>query len=92
MISSSVVSFADTASRTCTSFSEFDALRISGTTFCAGKLFFGSSSTTKSFFAIAGEVVKMFAAVTSPFASAATVAGPPPSAIATKFPGEMTSP
>ena len=55
------------------------ALLISGTTFCAAKLLFGSSRMTKSFAAIDGSVVNRSAASTWPFFSAFTVTGPPTS-------------
>ena len=41
---------------------------------------------------MAGEVLKMSAAVTVPSTSARTVAGPPPSLIATKLSGLMSRP
>ena len=55
-------------------------------------MFFGSSSTTRLFCGMAGEVEKMSAAVTVPSTSARTVAGPPPSLIATKFCSETSRP
>ena len=55
-------------------------------------MFFGSSSTTRLFCRIAGDVLKMSAAVTVPSSSARTVAGPPPSLIATKLSGAMSRP
>ena len=91
-IRASVVSFALTASSTVLSSSDFFCELTSGTTLAARKLFFGSSSTTRLFCSIAGEVLKMSAAVTVPSSSARTVAGPPPSLIATKLLGAMSSP
>ncbi len=44
--------------------------------FCAAKLLFGSASTTKLFAAMLGSVLKMSAASTCPFFSAAMVTGP----------------
>src|SRR5690349_1842629 len=61
-ISTSVVSLADTALSACLTSSLAFELLISGKTFWAAKLFFGSSSTTKLFALIVGSVVKMSAA------------------------------
>ena len=87
-----MVSLADTASSTVLSSSDFFCELTSGMTLAARKLFFGSSSTTRLFFLIAGDVLKMSAAVTVPSTSAFTVAGPPPSLIATKLFGATSRP
>ena len=87
-----MVSLADTASSTRLRSFDFFCELTTGTTLAAGKLFFGSASTTRLFCGMAGEVEKMSAAVTVPSTSARTVAGPPPSLIATKFCSETSSP
>ena len=74
-----MVSFAEISFSVAFTWSDAFALLISGRTFWAAKLFFGSSSTTKSLAAIVDCVVNRFAACTSPFFSAATVSGPPAS-------------
>ena len=63
-----------------------------GTTFAARNTLSGSSRTTRLFFSMAGDVLKMLAAVTVPPVRACTVAGPPPSLIATKLAGAISSP
>ena len=80
-ISVCVVSLAETAFERLRHGVARLALLISGSTFCAAKLFFGSVSTTKPFAAIAGSVVKMSAASTCPFFRPFTVSGPPASSV-----------
>src|SRR5258707_3423084 len=92
LISASVVSFALTASSTVLSSLDIFCDATSGTTFAARKVFFGSSRTTRWFSSIDGDVLKMLAAVTVPPVRACTVAGPPPSLIATKLTGAMSRP
>ena len=87
-----MVSFALTASSTVLSSLDIFCDATSGTTFAARKMFFGSSSTTSLFCSMDGDVLKMLAAVTVPPVRACTVAGPPPSLIATKLAGAMSSP
>ena len=91
-ISASVVSLALTASSTVLSSFDIFCDATSGTTFAARNTFFGSSRTTSLFCSIDGEVLKMLAAVTVPSVSAFTVAGPPPSLIATKLAGAISKP
>ncbi|SKX05321.1 Uncharacterised protein [Mycobacteroides abscessus subsp. massiliense] len=80
---SSVVKRAESASSTFFSFSDFFCALTNGTRLPAGKVNLGSSSTTRSCSAMAGEVLNMLAAVIVPSNSARTVAGPPPSLMAT---------
>ncbi len=50
-------SFAETAFRAAVTSGVASGRLINGSTFCAAKLFFGSSSTTRSFAVMAGSVV-----------------------------------
>lgn len=63
-ISSSVLSFAETALMVFSTSAVSYLVLITGTTFWLGKLFFGSSRTTKLFSGMAVLVVKMLAACT----------------------------
>src|SRR5882757_8925776 len=71
-----VSSLAETALRASFTVSLALLVLISGSTFWAAKLNFGSSSTTQPFFWMVLSVVNMSAAWMLPWVSAATVSGP----------------
>ncbi|SKT86760.1 Uncharacterised protein [Mycobacteroides abscessus subsp. abscessus] len=91
-VRSAVVSRAESASSTFFNFSDFFCALTNGTRLPAGNVNLGSSKTTRSCSAMAGEVLKMLAVVMVPSTSALTVAGPPPSLMATNRDSGISSP